>query len=68
MRNFNQKIKILKMLNFLYDTETFTMSYDIANMFLIIDNVKEMDAVRLALNRRDSNKQSTECGTAHLYV
>ena len=68
MRNFNQEIKILKMLNFLYDTETFTMSYEIVNMFLIIDNVKEMDAVRLALNTRDSNKQPTECGTAHLYV
>ena len=30
-------------------------------MFPSIDNVKGMEAVRLALNKRDSNKPSTEC-------
>ena len=37
------------------------LSFDIVNMFPRIDNVKGMDAVRLALNTRGSNKPSTEC-------
>ena len=41
--------------------ETILVSFDIVNMFPSIDNVKGMDAVRLALYTRDSNKPSTEC-------
>ena len=36
--------------------EIILVSFDIVIMFPSIDNVKEMDAVRLALNTRDSNK------------
>ena len=41
--------------------EIILVSFDIVNMFPSIHNVKGMDAVRLALNTRDSNKPSTEC-------
>ena len=41
--------------------EIILASFDTVNMFPSIDNVKGMDAVRLALNTRDSNKPSTEC-------
>ena len=37
------------------------MLFDIVNMFPSIVNVKGIDAVRLALNTRDSKKPSTEC-------
>ena len=41
--------------------EIIIVPLDIVNMFLSIDNVKGMNAARLALNTRDSNKPSTEC-------
>ena len=41
--------------------EIIIVPFDIVNMFPSIDNVKRMDAARLALNTRDSNKPSTEC-------
>ena len=41
--------------------ETILVSFDIVNMFPSINNVKGLDAVRLALYTRDSNKPSTEC-------
>ena len=41
--------------------EIILVSFDIVNMFPSIDTVKGRDAVRLELNRRDSNKPSTEC-------
>ena len=41
--------------------EIILVSFDIVNMFPSTDNVTGMDAVRLALNRTDSNKPSTEC-------
>ena len=44
-----------------YLTKLLLVLFDIVNMFLSTDNVKGMDAVRLVLNKRDSNKPSTEC-------
>ena len=44
-----------------YLTKLLLVLFDIVNMFPSTDNVKGMDAVRLALNKRDSNKPSTEC-------
>ena len=44
------------------------VSFDIVNMFLSIDNVKGMAAVRLALKTRDSNKPSTECVLERLQI
>ena len=41
--------------------EVILVSFDTVNMFLSIDNVKGIDAVKLALKTRDSNKLSTEC-------
>ena len=41
--------------------EIILMLFDIVNMFPSIVNVKGIDAVRLALNTRDSKKPSTEC-------
>ena len=41
--------------------EIILVSFDIVNMFPSTDNVTGMDAVRLALNKTDSNKPSTEC-------
>ena len=41
--------------------EIILVSFDFVNMFPSIHNVKGMDAVRLTLNTRDSNKPSTEC-------
>ena len=41
--------------------EIILVSFDIVNIFPSIDNAKGMDAVRLALTTRDSNKPSTEC-------
>ena len=50
------------------------MSLDIVNMLLTIDDIKGIEAVRLALNTTESNKPSTEClynkslfGKNHLY-
>ena len=40
--------------------EIILVSFDIVNIFPSIDNAKGMDAVRLALTTRDSNKPSTE--------
>ena len=44
------------------------MSFDIVNMFLSIDNVKGMEALRLVLNTRDSIKPSTECVLEELQI
>ena len=41
--------------------EIILVSFDIVNIIPSIDNAKGMDAVRLALTTRDSNKPSTEC-------
>ena len=48
--------------------EIILVSFDIVNMFLSIDNVKGMAAVRLALKTRDSNKPSTECVLERLQI
>ena len=48
--------------------QTISVSFDILNTFSSIDNFKGMEAVRLVLNTRDSNKLSAECVLGGLQI
>ena len=62
IRDTSQLLDIIDTMNQKGTPDEFILlSFDIVNIIPSIDNAKGMDAVRLALTTRDSNKPSTEC-------